>query len=546
MPKISVIVRVHSYEEYVEEALYDIINQDFDDYEILIIDDNSNDKIKQILHKYKDNIRIIETEGIGLVKAANIGFKNSTGEYVILLDSDDKFKPKLLKELYDNRMDADFIYSDYIELMDNGTTHAVSLKNNLYNGIAAGILFKKNTIEKLGCYDENLILPEYDLIIKLNKNYKGIHVNLPLYIYRRHDKSITANREMMKKGILELKDKYADISQYIKEPINYKFLGIGLGSIGQRHFNNFNKLYTGELIAYRERGRELQNIDENTFSTFYSLEEAFNQNPDAALITNPTSYHIPYAIEAAKRKCHLFIEKPLSHNMDGVNELIKLINKYKLKTLIGCNLRFHPCIIHINDLIHNDTIGDIIYVHTQFGTYLPDWHPWEEYTNSYPTKEYLGGGAILTNVHELDYLYWFFGNVNKVFCHSNTNSKLEMEVEDNADIILKFNNNAIGHVHIDFFSRPYSRRCEIMGECGSITWDFNYNQVKIFKNNKWKTSMLLNNFDFNDTYIDEMKHFVNCLRDREKSINDINEGKKVLQIALAAKKSSEEETWIKI
>lgn len=551
MKKISIITRVHDNKEYVEDALNSVFNQSIpeNDRELVIIDDNSTEEIKSILSKYKDKAKIVSTKGIGLIKAANLGFKNSSGKYVILVDSDDYITKNSLEELLKKieKENADFSYADYYELIEEtGKKERISLKENIFNCVAAGILFKKDVIEKIGMYNKNLILPEYDMMIKLTKDYKGVYVPKPLYTYRRHNQSTTADKVKMKKGMKELKDIYGEDLPDIREPINMKFLGIGLGSVGQRHFNNFNNLYKGELLAYRERGGSTQFVNNDIFKTYYSLKKAFDQKPDAVLITNPTSMHIPYAIEAAKEGCHLFIEKPVSHNMDGVNELIKIVDKNDLVTLIGCNLRFHQSVKIMKKLIEEKKIGDIISARAQFSTYMPEWHPWEDYRDSYTTKEYLGGGVILTQIHELDYFYWLFGDVKRIMCYSGKDSSLEMDVEDNAEIIINFKNNIIGQIHLDFYSRPYRRDCEIIGEKGSIYWDFSSNKIELYDIEKKKWETVLNNkaYDFNQTYIDEIKHFVNCIEHKEKSINNVKEGKRVLEIAIAAKKSSKEEKWI--
>lgn len=328
-----------------------------------------------------------------------------------------------------------------------------------------------------------------------------------------------------------------------------KVLGIGMGSIGQRHFNNLLNDYKDvKLSAYREIGRELKFIDKNKIEQYHSLDMAFKDKPDIVFITNPTSIHIPYSIEAAKNRCDIFIEKPLSHNMKGIDELLRIVDKNKLITLMGCNMRFYPCIKIIKQLIYDNRIGDIISVKAEFGTYVPDWHPWEDYRESYAARKDLGGGAVLTNIHEIDYLYWLFGDVDKLFAYTGKDSSLEMDTEDNAEIILKFKNGIVGNIHLDMFSRPYRRGCTIMGENGTISWDFSANNVVLYDNEekKWNITFEGKPTDTGQTYVDELKHFMDCVDNRTKTINDVHEGKRVLEIALAAKKSSSQRKWIKV
>ncbi len=106
-----------------------------------------------------------------------------------------------------------------------------------------------------------------------------------------------------------------------------KFLGVGLGSIGQRHFKNIHELKLGELIAYRTTDKELRFIDKDIIKKIYNnFDEALSEKPDITLITNPTSMHMEYTIKAAQNGSHLFIEKPLSNKLDRIDELIEINN----------------------------------------------------------------------------------------------------------------------------------------------------------------------------------------------------------------------------
>ena len=162
------------------------------------------------------------------------------------------------------------------------------------------------------------------------------------------------------------------------------------------------------------------------------------EKPDIGFITNETAYHIPVAIKLAKSGLDLFIEKPLSNIMKNVKELTKLVEIKKLVTLMGCNLRFDKCIKEIKHLVDQQTIGKIISVKVECGTYLPDWHHDENYSNSYAAREELGGGVVLTCIHELDYLFWFFGEIKEVFSMTGKFSNLKINASDLSAIILRF------------------------------------------------------------------------------------------------------------
>jgi len=215
--KISVIVRTYNSAKYVKGAIDSILQQTIqpDLYEIVVVDDGSTDNTKDILDLYKGRIRLIEEKHRGAIRALNVGIREAQGNYVILLDADDMFEPRILEEMlnvFEKEKDIDFVYCDYWEKdMETGKQKIISLKNNIFHSVAGGILFRKRIVEENGLYDENLIFPEYDLLIKLQKKYKGAYISKPLYIYRRHQNSITADKEKVRIGKEQLFVRYGEI-----------------------------------------------------------------------------------------------------------------------------------------------------------------------------------------------------------------------------------------------------------------------------------------------------------------------------------------------
>ena len=324
--------------------------------------------------------------------------------------------------------------------------------------------------------------------------------------------------------------------------IAMKFLFCGLGSIGKRHVENIKNIIDCEVFALKRKNyKEDDFVKKYKIEIFFDLDKALQSMPDAVFITNPTNFHIPHALKAAKHNCHLFIEKPLSNNMDGVEKLIHLAKKNNLIGMIGCNLRFHPSLRLIKKMLEENWIGKVISIRAQAGQYLPDWHPGQDYRIGYSANKNFGGGVVLDLIHELDYLYWFFGEVKEVFAFIDKSSNLEINSEDTAEILLRFRNNIIGEVHLDYVQRTPSRSCQIIAEEGTIIWDYYKGEVKVYRitNNSWKTFNLKKEFNLNQMYVDEIRHFINCLKGKKLPFPNISAGADVLKIALAAKKSSE-------
>ncbi len=315
-----------------------------------------------------------------------------------------------------------------------------------------------------------------------------------------------------------------------------KFLMVGFGSIGKRHFDNLRQIEDVEVSILTRRHLNLPDT-----KVYSSIEETLHEHFDGVFITNETTLHIPTAIAFAERKCNLFIEKPLSHSLEDIDKLTNLISRHNLKVMIGCNMRFHPVIRLVSDFVQEGKIGRIISARIEAGEYLPDWRPWRDYRNSYSAKKAGGGGVILDLIHELDYAYWFFGEASKIFSFSGRRSDLEIETEDMAEILIEFQNGTLCEVHLDYIQRCPSRNFKLVGTTGTIYVDLITNEIKIFDVAKgnWETINLNGNFERNKMYLDEVKHFIEYIQGRiAEPLIGWKDGVKVLQIALAAKESS--------
>ncbi|MFH1506865.1 MAG: Gfo/Idh/MocA family oxidoreductase [Candidatus Omnitrophota bacterium] len=316
-----------------------------------------------------------------------------------------------------------------------------------------------------------------------------------------------------------------------------KILVVGLGSIGSRHLSNLLGLGYKNIILYRTKKSVMQNISRfSSLPVYHDIDDALTQKPDVAIIANPTSLHVNTALKCAKAGCDLFIEKPLSHNLFGLRELDSLADRKGLVTFIGCQFRFHPHLQAIKKWIDDGTLGKVIYVSARWAEYLPDWHPWEDYRKGYSASEKLGGGVILTLIHPIDYLYWFFGNTSDIICRHEKISSLDTKVEDLTDIILNFRKKIIGHIHLDYFQRPRVHDLLIVGEKKRIYWNCHEGILSSEDRNGrkrlWKEPA---GFERNSMFINELKHFMFCARKRRQTRIPLKEGIEVLKIALKAK-----------
>ena len=324
---------------------------------------------------------------------------------------------------------------------------------------------------------------------------------------------------------------------------------IGCGSIGKRHMANLRQLGVDDIIAFdTQAARAAEAAADYGIVAVASLAAAWERRPDVCLITAPTSLHLALARQGAAQGCHLFIEKPLSHSWQGIEELLGEVRRRELVTLVGCNLRFHPGLVTLKRLLAENAVGRVIAARVEVGQYLPDWHPREDYRLSYSAQRELGGGVILDAIHEIDYLRWLLGPVDDAVCLAGKLSQLEIDTEDTAALLLRFKNGAFGEVHLDYVQRAYRRTCQIIGEEGTIHWDFGAAQVRWYsaRSRQWQQCENPDGWAVNRMYVDEMEHFLSCLSGAAQPELDVAQAAEVLRIALAAKHSAERRQWIRL
>lgn len=326
-----------------------------------------------------------------------------------------------------------------------------------------------------------------------------------------------------------------------------KFLICGLGSIGQRHYRNLLAIGEKDIIVFRTGKGSSDFVEKFTTEhqprIFTDLNGALAEKPDVAIIANPTVSHIPVAAEAAKAGCHLFIEKPLSDSLDGVDELEREVARQNRMAYVAYNLRFHPLLWRIKEWLgrYSERFGMAVSFHAEMAERVTGWHPWENYRDSYACRKDLGGGVVLTQSHEIDYLHWLFGQPTDVAAFGGALGGLTADVEDVAKVLMRFKSGLVGSLDIDYLKDPPKRSLEIVTTKGLISWDYFGKKVEFIPLDRSKKPLIEmepEGFERNQTFLDELREFVWLIGGRSGAIsNHLSEGKKVLQTLLAIKNS---------
>lgn len=332
-----------------------------------------------------------------------------------------------------------------------------------------------------------------------------------------------------------------------------KILIAGLGSIGRRHFRNLIALGEKDIVLLRTRKATLPDDELAGYAVETDIHEALKKHePDAVVVANPTSMHMDVAIPAAEAGCAILLEKPISHSLERLDVLQQAAQKSGSKILVGFQFRYHPTLNKARDLIESNVLGQILTVHAHWGEYLPQWHPWEDYRQSYAARADLGGGVIVTLTHPLDYLRYMLGEVESLYSFNGHISPLEVNVDDVAEIGLKFANGATGGVHVNYFQRPPVHRLEIVGTNGTLRWDNTDGVLHHYAVPTFFGSFSDNppapviesysppeGFERNQLFVAQMRHFIETARGEKEPVCTLEDGIMALRLALAAYESQQ-------
>ncbi len=324
---------------------------------------------------------------------------------------------------------------------------------------------------------------------------------------------------------------------------------VGLGSIGRRHLGNLRRIAPETQIAvWHHRQREAAEETAEADAVLYDLDSVLAFHPKFAILANPAPFHVPVAQALVANGVHLLIEKPLSHTVDGVAELTEAAKRHNVILSVGYTLRFDKSLQAARRLVLDGTIGRIASIHAEVGSYLPDWRPATDYREAVSARKELGGGVVLELSHEIDYVRWIGGEVATVSAQLGRLGNLEIDVEDTAEITLRMANGILAHIHVDMIQRSPVRRCRITGTQGTCVWDGISRSVELFTcaNSEWSIVYSTKENDRNDMYVAELETFLESVRARSTPTVTANDGLRVLEIALAAKRSHDEQRVVSL
>ena len=209
---VSVVIPVLNRAKFIGTAIESVLNQNFDSYEVIVVDNGSTDGTQNVVKKYTSTgkVKLYQNPSGTISFALNTGIRNARGKYIAQLDSDDVYLPETLKcmvEALENNPYAGLAIS-YYEIMDEAGNplkefgvirHLEYDRNNILRVEGAGAVrvWRKKVLFEMGLFDEENYGnygEDYDMVLKVSEKYQVIRVHKALYWYRKHPGSTDVTR----------------------------------------------------------------------------------------------------------------------------------------------------------------------------------------------------------------------------------------------------------------------------------------------------------------------------------------------------------------
>ncbi len=305
-----------------------------------------------------------------------------------------------------------------------------------------------------------------------------------------------------------------------------RILVIGIGSIGRRHITNLKSL-GHKVLAWDASIPARESIHKELgIQVGFPVLGAWDK-VDCCLICTPPDSHLYYATRAVEQGIPVFIEKPISDTLIGVDTLLQLAKSKGVPLQVGYNLRFHSGLQQLKQ--HIGDIGTPLAFQSHFGQYFPDWRPEQDHKLSYSTKL----GILLESSHEFDYARWLLGEAVVMNSHVRNTGTVDFQAEDLADVQLLFNGSIPGSIHLNCIERTYSRWCNVIGSEGTMLWNYQGEAGASFLG---KTARFYGVPAPTNMYKEEISSFLKCVTDGTTPEVTGEDGLAALKLVLDAKR----------
>jgi len=298
-------------------------------------------------------------------------------------------------------------------------------------------------------------------------------------------------------------------------------LFLGLGGAGQRHLRILReKLPNVRMIGARRTGKTpVLNSDftvkngtslesEYDIEFFKDVNEAYEQKPDLVVIATPTSDHAESIIKAAKNKANILVEKPGAMNIKQAHNVVSAVKDNKVGFFISYQRRFHPLIVRLRSVLDSHKIGKLMSVRVAVSSYVPDWHPYEDFHDLYACRSDLGGGVLRTESHEIDMIALLFGLPEQIFSIGGCRGKFDIDVEDSANLLFDYSSFSV-QMSLCFMQKKQERSFKFFGQDGWVELDLIKQKLTVYRDDSEGIDVYENIVDNDKLFQLQANYFLN-------------------------------------
>lgn len=307
-----------------------------------------------------------------------------------------------------------------------------------------------------------------------------------------------------------------------------RILICSLGSIGKKYLRllrtNWPRIELG-VLRYKHTSSDESGVEATWFK---DEEDALKWKPSHVIIASPASRHARQALKFSDGADAILIEKPIGTGVDDCTELEELANSIKQdKMYVGYVLRQDPCARRLRGLLHDGSLGKIVYCHIYCGSWLPNWRQSLDYRQDVSAVRRLGGGVLLELSHEIDLAVWLFGEIESVGAVSRNTGCLDIDVEDNAVMLFKTADGSPLVVSLDFCTSPPKREILVRGTFGEAKWDLTSSMLNIVDESGYVECM--NGMEVDERFMYQLRGFLDESEDAKANLGTLKEGMNVLE-----------------
>jgi predicted dehydrogenase len=331
------------------------------------------------------------------------------------------------------------------------------------------------------------------------------------------------------------------------------YLIIGQGSMGKRRVRCLLACGVGpeQIVVFDTRGDRLDESRAKYGVRTTDDYKACLTDPKVAavFVAVPAYLHVEYCAAAARAGKHWFCEAPLAVKLDGIDALVAATRERALVGACGCQLLFHPLAQALARWAEDN--GPVLTGSYSLGTYLPEWHPYEDYRQYYVCDAAKGGGNLDVIGLDVSWIRWIVGRgIEAVTCRSSKTGDLELAADtpDHHEIILEFSGGPMLSLHFDAVDRTHERWLRLAAGKSTAKWSSLEPWIRVFDSaaKQWNTTDEPAGYDYEHCYHAEIGQFLACIETGAAWPFSIAAAEEAVRVLLALAESSRRGTTVRV